>query len=233
MRVGVQIPSFNLTHFLKATLKCVEWMDRIVVTNNSEPWETDKSFPDDTEEICRNANLPNLQFVKVNRKDDAEHHNRNMAMSLLKDMDFVFLIDSDEIMMVEEQKELIKFAQKHPEYDGYGVNTIPYFGDLKHRALYDIGTTPLGLVRPSAKFFTTRCIEGPWIANKQVSIHHMKFLMPLSQIGWRVTAKHPQELRSFGGVVQTDYNEKFATFMKSCGYDNIKGEITADSITSA
>jgi hypothetical protein len=201
-------------------------MDRILVTNSTMPWDDTESHEDNTVEVCEKSGLDNLQLLRGNWSKDSEHNQRNMAMKALSDCDFVFLLDSDEIMMIGEQRRILEVAVQTPEMDAFGVRTIPYFNDLSHQALYDEGNTPLALVRPTVNFFVTRCIKEPWKdLSKDFSIHHFKFLQPKSDISWRNGAKHSDQVRKFNGVVPIEKNDELESFMASCGYTNFKSEL--------
>ncbi len=233
MRIGVHIPCYKLTHFLPAVLKSVAWMDRVLVTNSSMPWDDEDTPSDNTEEVCDKANMDNLEFIKGSWSQDSEHQQRNLASQLLADCDRIFLLDSDEIMIVEEQKRLLEFAMAHNDYDSVGVNTIPYYYDLEHVAKYDEGNTPIAIMKPGTKFYVTRCAEGSFFYHKDFNIHHFKFLQPKEDIGWRIKAKHEDQQRAFNGVIPYAKNIKLETFMKSCGYDNFHSEITESDIGTA
>ena len=226
MRIGVHIPCYRLTYFLPAVLRSVSWMDRILVTNSFKPWDSNVLEVDDTVKVCSNANLDNLELLRGNWSKDSEHNQRNMAMNVLSDCDYVFLLDSDEIMNLGDQRRILEVAAQTPEMEAFGVRTIPYFNDLSHMALYDEGNTPLALVKPSVRFFITRCITQPWKdLSTQFSIHHFKFLQPKSDIGWRNGAKHTDQCRKFNGVVPIKKNIELESFMESCGYTNFKSEL--------
>lgn len=226
MRVGVHIPCYKMTYFLSAVLRSVSWMDRILVTNSNMPWDDTQVQEDNTEEICNKSGLDNLELLKGSWSKDSEHNQRNMAMKVFSDCDYIFLLDSDEIMNLGDQRRILEVAAQTPEMEAFGVRTIPYFNDLSHRALYDEGNTPLALVKPSVRFFITRCISQPWKdLSSEFSIHHFKFLQPKSDIGWRNGAKHPDQCRKFKGVIPIEKNLELESFMESCGYTNFHSEL--------
>ncbi len=233
MRIGVHIPCYKLTHFLPAVLKSVEWVDRILVTNSTMPWDDSVKRDDNTEEVCDRANMDNLELVKGNWAQDSEHVQRNLASSILSDCDRIFLFDSDEIMLIGDQKLLLEFALAHNTVDTVGVNTIPYYYDLEHAARYDEGNTPIAIMKPGTKFAMTRCTTGSFTYHSDFNIHHFKFLQPGKDIGWRVKAKHEDQQRPFRGVIPCPKNIELEAFMKSCGYENFKSEITESDIQSA
>jgi hypothetical protein len=201
-------------------------MDRILVTNSSMPWDDTQTQEDNTEQICNSSGLDNLVLLKGTWSKDSEHNQRNMAMNALKDMDYIFLLDSDEIMLIGDQRRILDVAAQTPETEAFGVRTIPYFNDLSHVALYDEGNTPLVLVKPTVKFFITRCITTPWKnLSDKFSIHHFKFLQPKSDIGWRNQAKHTDQCRKFNGVIPIEKNIELESFMNSCGYTNFNSEL--------
>jgi hypothetical protein len=201
-------------------------MDRILVTNSTMPWDDTQSQEDNTIEICERANLDNLEILRGNWARDSEHNQRNMAMNALKDCDYVFLLDSDEIMLLGDQRRILELAVQTPEMEAFGVRTIPYFNDLSTIALYDEGNTPLALVKPSVKFFVTRCITNPWKdLSSQISIHHFKFLQPFKDIYWRNSAKHKDQVRLFNGTKPISKNLELESFMAFCGYKDFKSEL--------
>lgn len=202
-------------------------MDRILVTNSTMPWDDTQGQPDNTASICQAANMDNLELLRGSWSRDSEHNQRNMAMRVLSDCDYIFLLDSDEIMMLGDQRRIIEFAtQKAPNTKAFGVRTIPYFNDLSHQALYDEGNTPLVLVKPTVRFVVTRCIDEPFEdLSSSFSIHHFKFLQPGSDISWRNQAKHPDQVRKFNGVVPIEANEELKRFMASCGYTDFHSDL--------
>ena len=233
MRVGVHIPCYKFTHFLPAVLKSVAWMDRILVTNSTVPWDDSNSQVDNTEEICNKADMPNLELLKGTWSQDSEHMQRTLAGKLLSDCDRIFLLDSDEIMLVGEQKRLLEYSLANNNLDTVGVNTIPYFDDLSHVAKYDEGNTPIAIMKPGVKFYVTRCADGVFHYNRDFNIHHFKFLQPKDQIGWRVKAKHIDQQRTFNGVVPCEKNIELEEFMKTCGYNEFKSEIKESEVGTA
>jgi len=221
----------NLIYLQNLIPQVAKFANRIIVVDDCSTDDTAQE--DNTEEIVSLYDWPNIEFLKGEWSQDSEHLQRNMACKVLSDCDFIYLLDSDEIMTLEDQRKLLDFALSHPEYVGYAVNTIPYFYDLEHVALYDEGNTPIALIRPSARFFITRCIENPWIYCQDINIHHFKFLQPKSQIGWRVKAKHGDQVRPFRGVIPTVKNNDIESFMASCGYTDFKSELSESEIETA
>jgi hypothetical protein len=144
-------------------------------------------------------------------------------------MDYILCLDTDEIIVLEEQKELLQFAQDNPDVDCFTVNINTYFGDLNHVAVYDQGHTPITLVRPHVRFTVTRCVDRPYVCCESVTMHHLKFLQPKDDILWRVGAKHLTQQRELSGSLLVNKNDKLLSFLSSCGYSNLKSDLTLES----
>lgn len=103
VKIGAIVRCYHLTQFLEKVLKNLAWVDKIILANfrykGVEP-----AF-DDTEQIYKKINLPNIIFKKG--EDLEQYEVFNLCMKDLKGYDYVFINDADEILLRNDQLKIL------------------------------------------------------------------------------------------------------------------------------
>lgn len=106
-----------------------------------------------------------------------EHEYRNEGLKMLRDCDYVWIIDADEILFPETQKMILKAVK---QYDVSNV-FMPIFDyvDKSFDRIYKVTDhCPVVLVNPKeTHFYATRCIHGGYgaIIKESGKLHHLGY----------------------------------------------------------
>ena len=190
MRVGVLIRSYGLTDFLKACIKQYAWVDRIVVMNYRFKHVPER--PDNTEQICKELNLPNLFLYKGCDLQMHEVLNTGLAYHKEAATDYVFVSDSDEFITQADQKEILKrLIDQKDGYDCAQISMYDYTKDMKH--VYPVRThKPPTLCQPSRmSFYETRCLQGRGVIYPDIFLHHVGYSFDKDGMEWKYGWEKP------------------------------------------
>ena len=154
-RIGAQIVVYNEEDYLAAVLESVRLrVDRVLVMLNiGTPWFGEPVEPDRSEAIARKfADLyDNIEVVRGQWETEADE--RNEAMELLKDCEYVYVIDGDEILSAETYKNLIKSVMSYaPSTKAWYVNNYTFWKSPEFRIEPVEGFKPLVLAHQSVRF---------------------------------------------------------------------------------
>ena len=172
MSIATLVRSYGLTDFLPAVLKSYAWVDKILVMNyrfNQVPPKKD-----DTVFLT----LP-FKNVEVMSGDGLSQEGVfNTGLEKLKDFDYVFIADNDELITRADQQKLI---------DGLGAevgtcNLIDY-KDVNNR--YPLrGHHPAVIVKPHVRFYDVRCFSAQQKYFPDVNMHHFGFAY--KDLNWKL-----------------------------------------------
>lgn len=212
-----------MTHFLPAVLESLKGCEKVVVMNGTKPWESEEPVEDKTRQI---ANRFRNTFV-LSGEWSNEAVQRTCGVKALKDMDYVFTLDSDEILLPEDQEEMLRYAEEDQDCQAFASQIRTYYPDLGNRAIYDEGHTPIVLVRPVRDFHfsTIRCVGTRYLPHPSVVLHHLKFLQPKEDLSWRMKSKYAHEKREVLGSVPVDKSQELENFLLGLGYTNLEAEL--------
>ncbi len=118
-KITVLVPAFNVEKTIKRCLKSAAWADEILVVDGSATG----SSTDKTAAIARSMGA---QVIKHKYAYSAAQ--KNWAIPRAKH-DWVFLLDSDEVITAELREEIIKLLKSPAlnNYDGYAIARRHYF----------------------------------------------------------------------------------------------------------
>lgn len=223
LRLGAIIPCYKMTYFLPAVLESLKDLEQVVVLNGDKPWESNERVEDNTKEIAEM--FDNVTVVKGSWSDEAVQ--RTVGVRILKDMDYVFTLDSDEILLPGDQRRMVEFAEDHKDCNAFASSIVTYKPNLSNRAIYDEGHTPIVMVRPvpNFSFSVIRCVNGHYLPNYSVNLHHLKFLQPEDQLSWRLNSKYSHEKREVKGTVPTEKSLELEEFLTGLGYTELKEQV--------
>jgi len=185
MQLGVLIRSYHVTDYLKAVLKSYDWVDKIVLLNYR--FKTAEPRPDDTEQLALSMNLPNLIFKKGDSLE--QHEIFNLGLELLKDCDYVFINDADEIILPREQKKIIENLHSNNR-DIAKCPMLDYIVDFYH-SFFQQPRFVLTVIKPSkCRFVKIREIEN-YEPQKidyfpDCYIYHFGFIVPVAKLDWKI-----------------------------------------------
>jgi glycosyltransferase involved in cell wall biosynthesis len=165
-------PTYNDEATISGTIKCLApFVDKHIVLISEKPYFGEDSLPDRTEEIC---NELDCEIIKSNWKLD--HFQRNTGLQTLKEYDWVFTFDSDEMMEYSEIERLIRFTEKCTT-PAIGVTPEVYWHDIDHVFSPRSEFQPIIMVKPNVKFSYIRNIDSPYICSS-VDMHHLSWCAP-------------------------------------------------------
>lgn len=106
---------------------------------------------------------------------ESEEDQRNFGQHILKDYDWILIIDADERISRPDAEKLIKFLET-ADRPAYGAGRIyTYWGDWRHR-VDEEGKGLIIAVRPSVNFVYLRCIDSAWWGFADVTLHHGSYI---------------------------------------------------------
>jgi hypothetical protein len=108
-----------------------------------------------------------------------EHEYRNDGLFFMKEFDYVWIIDADEILFPEIQKKILKQVKK-TKAKSVLINIIDYVDNNFNKKYVATGHKPVVLVDPKEVFFyATRCIHGGGtmlvLEDESLSMHHLGY----------------------------------------------------------
>jgi D-glycero-beta-D-manno-heptose 1-phosphate adenylyltransferase len=191
MRVGALIKSYHSTQYLPLVLEQYRWVDKIVVLNYR--FDTVKETTDDTREICYRFKHGGL--VCESGQGLAQHNIHNRGLELLKDCDFAFISDADEILFPEDQQKILSRMQG---WDYGCCNIVDYNGDLNHALPKRKGYTLVCVAVNQVKFHCIRSVQptAREIVLPEVTMHHLGLVFPKHIIDWKADWEHKEEIQT-------------------------------------
>ena len=182
---GALIRCYHSTGYLEKVLKNYAWVDKIALL--SYRFLTVAPIEDNTEEIVKKLDLPNLIYEKGSGIPQHEIFNR--GLQLLKDCDSVFISDGDEFILKQDQLQIVKEFQER-RATSVICNMYDYAKDYYHILPKRDISEPnriVAMVNPNAKFVIIREIkENP---SRQifcnVDIHHFGFVGSQEMLNWK------------------------------------------------
>ena len=172
--IGAVIRSYGLTTYLPAVLKSYAWVDKISVMN----YRFNGTTPIEDNTALLTTPFKNASVLSGENLD--QYAVLNMGVDSLKDCDLIFIADNDELITKEDQHKLVGGMVK----EDIGVCDVIDYVDF-YRA-YPIRThKPPVIVRPSARFFDTRCYMGSATYFPEVKMHHLGYTYTPKELDWK------------------------------------------------
>jgi hypothetical protein len=141
MNIGIIYCAYNTIEYIKDSI--APWLKlkqnySISIAAISAPFEEfpiEDSAPDGTTDFLKNLYLDKkIDFFFEEPKFQKEHVLRDLALqTLLKhgDYDFIWLVDSDEIYLINEIKNILDFLSQNPYVGSYELYFKNYFQNTK------------------------------------------------------------------------------------------------------
>jgi hypothetical protein len=163
------------------------WVDKIVIMNYRFPTTDERK--DDTEQICKELALPNLELYKG--VGYQMHEVLNLGLEKFIGYDFVIVSDSDEFITKASQDEMIFRMSKDDGYDCAQIAMYDYANDFDH--IYPIRThKPPTLCRPGRmKFYEARNLQGRGVIYADIFQHHLGYLFKREDMNWKYNWERP------------------------------------------
>lgn len=215
MKLGVSITAFNEKDIVKAIKQYEGIADRIVVTVSEDPWYGDYT-PDDTAIKC----VMETSAIVCRQSWEKEHEQRNFAMDLMRDMDYVITSHADTFFTRSALRVLknLELTDLH-----YGCTVYMYWKDYESVVFPYIGLPTL-IVRSDAVFTHLLNIEHQLAAPKELPIicYHLSWVKTDEEVkqklasyshaneivdGWyrNVWKKWTPDMTNFGPTEPKDY----------------------------
>lgn len=172
--IGAVIRSYGLTTYLPAVLKSYDWVDKIVVMNYRFNGTT--PIQDDTTTLT----IPFKNASVLSGENLDQYAVLNMGVDSLKDCDLIFIADNDELITKSDQQKLVSGMDK----TDIGVCDVIDYVDFSR--IYPIRThKPPVIVKPSARFFDTRCYSCSAEYFPEVKMHHLGYTYTPKELDWK------------------------------------------------
>ena len=178
MKIGAIVLSYHLTKYLKAVLKSLSDIDVVLVVNSRFAGAEDST--DDTLEILRELNQPNVIFVV----DENKKQNVLLQESLviLWDCKYVIINDADEFLLKQDRKEMVEEMLTHRAEVGF-CHCVDYASDTQR---YEIrGYRPAMIVKPTTRFPIGRTVEYGNGLYFDKYVHHFGYALDKENIEWK------------------------------------------------
>jgi len=184
MRIGAMVRSYGLTKYLRPVLKQYDWVDKLLVVNNR--FKGVKAREDNTREIVEELGQKNIEIVSEDNND--LHQAINFGIDKLRDCDYIFISDADELISRTDQQKLLKNVKE----SGVKCPLIEYARDYNH--IFPIrGHEAICLIKSDVKFHDVRCAGGSFPSVEGVYIHHFGFTFNQEEMGWKIDWEKPWE----------------------------------------
>jgi len=134
IRFGLECVAFNDTDFLEASLRIFQpFVDKIVVLAGSKSWMGNISNDGTVEKIVNplTKEFNNIHLLKGNWRTEADQ--RNEGLDYLKECDYVFIVDADEMWPTESIHKVQEFIVKKSGYNIFTTNWNTRFKNINWR----------------------------------------------------------------------------------------------------
>lgn len=134
IRFGLECVAFNDTDFLKATLMMFQpFMDKIAVLTGKKSWMGNIQNDGTVEKVVAPlvGKFPNIYLVNGDWKTEADQ--RNEGLDFLKECNYVFIVDADEMWPTEDIHKVQDYILRHPIYTMFSGNWNTRFKNINWR----------------------------------------------------------------------------------------------------
>ncbi len=139
LKFSVQMPMFNVTRFILATLEnCGPYVERIYLTRSELPWRYNIAFRD----IVRNPTPASIidaspwrdkiTLIESEWATEEEQRNESLRRARADGMDFMIIQDADEYYLDSEYQQALAYIAAHPDYDFYKVKSYVFWKSTKY-----------------------------------------------------------------------------------------------------
>jgi hypothetical protein len=190
MKLAVLIRCYYIIDYLRIVLKSYSWVDKILLMNYR--FTSVAPIQDTTEEAALSLNLPNLEIEKG--EGIAQHEILNRGLDKLKEYDYVFISDADEIILPADQKTIVNMMQSLGMESGYCL-IRDYFYDAFHHLPQRPGHS-LVIVKPDkVRFIHIRSSRYNQNKRKDFNLwlHHFGFALQLNHLEWKMNWESIEE----------------------------------------
>lgn len=173
------VRSYHLTDYLEQVIKQFNWIDKVLVVN--QKFKGYSETTDDTEEIVKNLNQPNVELLKL--QPMLEHEGLNTAIKYLKDYKFIFICDADELYDEGDTQKLFElFRSEDTGIDNMGMCHVVEMvgGEQRDRPT---NHTPIVIIRPDLEFYYQRCA---WGTDRVMDITLKHYGYSVKDLDWKI-----------------------------------------------
>lgn len=161
IRFGVQCLSLNDTDFLEAVLRMFQpFVDKIVISINEKSWMNNISNDGTTEVVADKLaqEFKNIEALKGRWANEADQ--RNDCLDHMKECDYVFIVDADEMWPTASIQDVKEYVLKHPGYSVFMASWNTRFKNPSWRVEPREPFRPVVLVKnePMVRFVNARQI---------------------------------------------------------------------------
>jgi hypothetical protein len=176
LKLGAAIPVLNEWRFMPAVIgQMLKFVDRCVIMRPS------RSQSGATVSLTKIPDLdPRVDVLEGNWRSEAE--TRNAGMDYLEDCDYVFMIDSDEILLDEDLQNLRTLCEQraHPVIS---VKLYTYWKTPEYVIDPPEDGTIKMVLRKDIRLYGVREVRGP-VYPSEIYCHHLSYVRSMTR-SWR------------------------------------------------
>lgn len=129
---GVEILAFNNTDYIESIINIfLPFVDKIAISINEKSWKGNIKNTGEVEKLLTPYLSDKVILVKGKWKTEAEQ--RNACLDAMKEMDYIFIVDDDEMWVSEQIHRMRDFILKHPGYTVFNASWNTRFKNLNWR----------------------------------------------------------------------------------------------------
>lgn len=182
MKIGAIVRCYYITEYLERVLKNLKDIGSIAVMNYR--FNGVNEVEDKTLEVVSKLNQANVKLFKGEGID--QHEIFNKGLGILKDCDFVFILDADEFLLKADREKIIEDMIK--KGFGFGFANVLDYKDMNN--IYPIRNhKPVVCVKPSEPqdvFYEIRNVMGASGSKlPDVCLHHFGYALNESNLKWK------------------------------------------------
>lgn len=194
MKFALCVIAYNEEDYIKATLQSFKDVDYKLVLIGNKPWYGPEFPKDDTEQIASKYadNVVVTEFL-------TEHEQRNYGLKLLKDYDYVWTIDGDELYDYKQVKNTQEFIKRQLPNFCYCSNINTYWKTIDYEVFPRDDHKAVVITQPKSTFKDFRNIghDGYVLPENMLTMYHLsyvhsdeKILQKISNFTHRNEIKH-------------------------------------------
>jgi len=171
MKLAAITPSYNDEALIGACIKgFAPYVQRHIVMVSQKPYFGETEEPDNTAEIASG-----LGAEVIYGRWQLDHYQRNTAIEMLQEFDWILIADTDVFMLEDDMKSLIEKLKTETK-DAVRVNHYPYWKDWEH--VIEDTFKPMFAVRPNVRFVHIGNVGCENALYLDVHQHHLSWSEP-------------------------------------------------------
>lgn len=167
-------PVYNEQALIKGCIMCLQpFVDTHIVVVSENPYFGKAEEPDKTAEL---AEYYGAEVIKGTWEMD--HHQRNVAISLLQDYDWIICTDVDMWMTYKDMETLIKILESAKDVNAVCIEQIAYWKNIETVIDDPNPFCPVIAIKPHVRFSWIGNVDVSCALLKNPKVHHLCWCEP-------------------------------------------------------